>query len=207
MWIICTFLLLYVEMGAKVMWAATDSGANIGGYPGGNLFAAARKIRQPESRNCTWTNSICALYIVFVTIWLSSFVQGVFTHLQYRNYCHQQHVNNIHIADRTISLDALWWAAGGARTIAKIVDPPFDEHQSVRFANIKVDPLMCSKVHGTVPNVKNMHIASLNFTLITKLNDLSSQPLCEYYSHSGWGRLLYGNASFSKQSAHPLVYQ
>ena len=88
-------------------------------------------------------------------------------------------MNNIHIADRTISLDALWWAAGGARTIAKIVDPPFDEHQCVRFANIKVDPLMCSKVYGAELNVKNMHIASLNFTLITKLDALSSQPICE----------------------------
>ena len=57
----------------------------------------------------------------------------------------------------------------------KQVDPPFDEHQCVRFKNIKVNPLMCSKVHGTVPNVKNMHIASLNFTSITKLDALSSQ--------------------------------
>lgn len=119
MWTICTSILLYAEMGAKAMWAAAASGADIRGHPGGDLFAAAQKIRQPESRMCTWTNSICVLYIVFVIIWLPIFAHEVFTHLHYRNHCYVRHVNIIHMADIAISLEALRWAAEGAWTIAK----------------------------------------------------------------------------------------
>lgn len=68
---------------------------------------------------CTCTNSICVLYIAFVIIWLLSFAHEVFTHLHYRNHCHVRHVNIIHMADRAISLDVLWWAAGGARAVAE----------------------------------------------------------------------------------------
>lgn len=171
MWIICTSILLYAEMGAEVMWSAAASGADIRGHPGGDLFAAARKIRQPESRMCTCANSIYVLYIVFVIIWLVSFAHEVFTHLHYWNHCHVRHVNIIHVADRAISLDVLWWAAGGARAIAETGGSTLrrtsmctiQKHQSE-----SIDVLQ-------VPNVKNMHIASLNFTSITKLDALSSQ--------------------------------
>lgn len=108
---------------------------------------------------------------MFVIIWLLSFVHEVFTHLHYRNHCHVRHVNIIHMADRAISLDVLWWAAGGARAVAETGGSTLrrtsmctiQKHQSE-----SIDVLQ-------VPNVNNMHIASLNFTSITKLDALSSQ--------------------------------